>query len=364
MLEVFKRLGQELAAGRPAVMASIIHQVGSSPRSLGSRFLVLSDGSLVGSIGGGGLEARVIGAAQEMMGSDSASVMEIRMTGKEVAGTDMLCGGNVDVLVQGFSPASWNGPGREVLEGVLRLLEKGGRGILMAGPLPDKGRTEAINMYFHRPGQELTGAASGDRSRPSILTLLETGAERVLGTNTTRIMDSPGGRYVLEPLYSNPTAIIFGGGHISVNLAPLLALVEFRVVVVDDRMEFAHRDRFPHAAEIVVANFKDCLDRLNFTPETYSVIVTRGHLHDKTVLAGVLARPFRYVGMIGSRRKRNMVFDALMKEGVNPELIKKIHSPIGLDIGAETAEEIAVSIAAEMIKVRAENLRLVKDWKV
>ncbi len=361
MPEVYRKLIQELSSGRPAVLAAIIRQESSSPRSLGTKFVVCQDGSLGGSIGGGASEAMVIKAAEGLMGRDRALVMELRMPDKEVAGADMICGGNMDILVHAMTPA--NGQIREVLEAVLRLLEKGGKGILALGPLPEEGQEAEAGMLFYRPEAEVIGSI-GDDER--VRELIGSRAEKIMGTNTTHLVsDGPGGRaMLLEPLFSMPTAIIFGGGHISVKLAPLLATIDFRVVVVDDRAEFANKKRFPRAAQIVVANFVKCFDQLKFTPETYCVIVTRGHLHDKTVMENIMTRPTRYIGMIGNRRKRNMIYDALRKQGIEDERLKQVHSPIGLNIGAETPEEIAISIAAELVQVRAEGLRMVKDWEV
>jgi xanthine dehydrogenase accessory factor len=189
-------------------------------------------------------------------------------------------------------------------------------------------------------------------------------APTILADGDSGIITIRADEFVLEPMVSSPTVIIFGGGHISVSLAPLLSGVDFRVAVVDDRPEFISRDRFPDASHLVLSDFKNCFDQLEFTPETYAVIVTRGHLHDKTVLEEVLKRPTRYVGMIGSRRKREMIYQALREEGTSAESIERVRSPIGLEIGAETPEEIAISITAELIKTRAEGLRALKDWKV
>ena len=361
MLKVYKKLVEDLSSGKPAVIAGIVRQDGSSPRSLGSKFLVRQDGSLVGSIGGGMLEAQAIRAAEKLMGKDRAMLLDIKMTGHEVAGTDMICGGNVEVLLHGFTPEA--GAGRDLLPAVLRLLEKGGRGVLAVGPIPESGRDVDVGLLFYRPGDGPIGS-NGPNEGLSALTIdqmdsaLDKKAVQIVSLGPDR------GEVVLEPHESRTTAIIFGGGHISVNLAPLLDLVGFRVVIVDDRKEFAGRDRFPRADQLVVDDYQSCFEHLDFTPSTYVVIVTRGHLHDKTVLAGVLKQPARYVGMIGSRRKRAMIYEALLREGVSQEQIDKVYSPIGLEIGAETPEEIAVAITAEMIQVRSEGLRPVKDWKV
>jgi len=283
------------------------------------------------------------------------------MTGKEVAGTDMICGGNIDVLIQGITPA--NVEARKVLVSILRLIEEKGEGILAIGPLPLPGQEEKPGMLLFRPGAESIGSIGEDKM---ILDQISSNSKKILSGNITSIIPIGTGNrsMLLEPLYSRPTAIVFGGGHISLHLVPLLDNVDFRVVVVDDRSEFANRDRFPRADQVIVSDFEECFKQLEFGPETYCVIVTRGHLHDKTVLGKILSRPSGYVGMIGSRRKRDMIYNTLNEEGFSLEQLEKVSSPIGLAIGAETPEEIALSIAAEMVFCRAEKDRLSKGEKV
>jgi xanthine dehydrogenase accessory factor len=159
----------------------------------------------------------------------------------------------------------------------------------------------------------------------------------------------------VEPLASEPVVYVFGGGHVSLQIVPLAARVGFKVVVVDDRAEFADPHNFPEAWKVHQYPFEDVLDKFPVDESSYFVIVTRGHIHDKTVLTQALRIPAKYIGMIGSRRKRNMIYDALLKEGFTKDDMDRVHAPIGLDIGAETPEEIAVSIVGELIKVRAEH---------
>jgi xanthine dehydrogenase accessory factor len=159
---------------------------------------------------------------------------------------------------------------------------------------------------------------------------------------------------LVEPLGMPGTLFLFGGGHVSQKLAPLADTLDFRIVVIDDRSEFANPARFPQASEFVIpASFEQSLQDCSVDADSYLVIVTRGHLHDKTVLAQALRTPAAYIGMIGSIRKRNAVYDELRAEGFTDEDFKRVHSPIGLKIGAESPEEIAVSIAAELIQVRS-----------
>jgi xanthine dehydrogenase accessory factor len=171
---------------------------------------------------------------------------------------------------------------------------------------------------------------------------------------------SPGAGDFFRELLGRPkeTLFIFGAGHCGQKLAQVAELVDFATVVVDDRADYAHRERFPDAERIVVPDsFDHALDGLPIDEDSYIVIMTRGHVHDKTVLAQALSTSAGYVGMIGSRKKVAETFRALREEGFSPESISRVHAPIGLDIGSETPEEIAISIVAQLIKVRTEKLR-------
>lgn len=150
------------------------------------------------------------------------------------------------------------------------------------------------------------------------------------------------------------TAYIFGAGHVGLALEPVLRYVNFQTVVLDDREDYANRERFPQADEVkVISDFQHAFEGLELNNNSYIVIVTRGHAGDYDVLKDALKQPSAYVGMIGSKRKNAVLFDKLREEGYSEEDIARIHAPIGLPIQAETPEEIAISITAEMIQVRA-----------
>ncbi|MEC9488777.1 MAG: XdhC family protein [Halanaerobium sp.] len=155
------------------------------------------------------------------------------------------------------------------------------------------------------------------------------------------------------PLIDRPRLVIFGGGHIAKPLATLGDLLGFAVIVVDDREDLINEERFPAAEGLYCEDFTEFLTGFPIRSNDYLVIVTRGHQHDYFVLKEVINSPAAYIGMIGSRRKVRIIFDALRNDdGVPGELIEQVFSPIGLDIGAETPEEIAVAIFAEIIQVR------------
>jgi xanthine dehydrogenase accessory factor len=156
----------------------------------------------------------------------------------------------------------------------------------------------------------------------------------------------------VEPVVPLPCACIFGGGHISKSLCAVLALAGFSPVVIDDREAFANRERFPDAAAVHAGEYEEVFPRLHIGDSSFIVIVTRGHRDDMRVLKLALATPARYLAMIGSKRKVLNVIRELEKEGVDRAAFEKIHAPMGLDIGAISPEEIAISVTAEMIAVR------------
>jgi len=158
----------------------------------------------------------------------------------------------------------------------------------------------------------------------------------------------------IEPIHGPSTMYVFGGGHIAVPLVQFAKTLEFAVVVVDDRQDFANTERFPQADEVRVGEFANVTNSMDFSEGDCVVIITRGHAHDEVVLKDCLskARLPGYIGMIGSRDKIARTFANLREQGISQELLAKVRSPIGLDIGARTPAEIALSIIAEIIADR------------
>ena len=183
---------------------------------------------------------------------------------------------------------------------------------------------------------------------------LEDFAPKVDEIKNPFIMEVENQRFFIEPTFVPGTVFLFGAGHVSQQVAEVAALVKFRTVVLDDREEFANQQRFPKADQIIVLpSFERAFAGLEIDTDSYVVIVTRGHLHDKTVLEQALRTKAGYVGMIGSRRKRDILYQTMLSEGFTQGDIDRVHCPIGLNIGGDTPEEIAVSIVAELIKVRS-----------
>ena len=156
----------------------------------------------------------------------------------------------------------------------------------------------------------------------------------------------------IEPLESSPHLYLIGGGHVAYHLGQLAANVGFRLHVLDDREKFANADRFPDAVEVAVETIPTWLERATIPSQAYAVILTRGHRYDLDALRALAKRDLRYLGLIGSRAKVARLYEALRDEGVSVDNVERVHAPVGLDIGAVSPQEIAVSILAELIAVK------------
>lgn len=346
MMEIYSELDRLLTAGERCVLARIIRQDGSAPRSVGTRFLIKGDGTHLGTIGGGLLEHEVLDRARDVLSSGRSAVLEFRLTGQEVAGTDMLCGGNVDVLLEPVFPE--DAGARSVFRALAAMTADGRPAALVTVVAED--RRGGRRLLVTGAG-EVIGDASGLTRRPGV-DLQRWAAAR--GFSLENLPESAGGALVVvEPVEPAAVLLLFGAGHISTCVAPLARTVGFRVGVIDDRGEFASRERFPSADRLLVCPVAEAFERVVVTPATYIAIVTRGHLHDRDALRAALATRPAYLGMIGSRRKRDLIYAALVAEGVAAEDLRRVRCPIGLPIGAQTPQEIAVSIVAELIQVRS-----------
>jgi xanthine dehydrogenase accessory factor len=252
-VDLFEEIVKLRNTGRRGALATIVHTNGSIPSFESSRMLVHEDGSIMGTIGGGCVEADVWAAAKEVMQKEAPRKMTFNLNHEASYDSGLICGGTLEVFV--------------------------------------------------------------------------------------------------EPILPQPIVYIFGAGHVSLALAQSADAAGFRVVVADNRDSFANRERFPMARQ-VLTSYEDAFQAIVPNSSSYVVIATRGHRDDMRVLAWAVRTAARYVGMLGSRRKVLSVYQALEREGYRAEEFANVFAPIGLDIGALSPEEIAVSILSELIAVR------------
>jgi xanthine dehydrogenase accessory factor len=346
MNNIFTQISDLLSNGRPVALCRIIQQTGSAPRATGVNCLVLDDGSLRGTIGGGRLEYEVTTKAKGNFTAGRSFLQHFELTGAEVAQTEkMICGGVVDVYTEYFAPE--NEAARSLFRRISAKLREGKRGVLMTLV----GERQADNTNSHVFLDE-DGDVIG--TIPGLALDADEKAQRLEMGSAALIEVAGAGRLFVEPVAPDNVLYLFGAGHISTCLAPLAKMIGFMVVVIDDREEFCNRERFPQADEVIVAPFTEIFNRIVITPTSYLAILTRGHIFDHTVLQAALRHSPAYIGMIGSRRKIDMIYRSLLEEGVSQARIQQVYAPIGLPINAESPEEIAVCIAAELIKIRAD----------
>ena len=253
-MDIYEEIVQLRREGRRGAVATIVSVQGSIPSFKTAKMLVRDDGSIVGTIGGGCVEAEVWQAAREVMESEKPRTLKFNLNQNPKDDTGLVCGGTLDIFIEPVLP-------------------------------------------------------------PAVL-------------------------------------YMFGAGHVAVNLYKVASNAGFDITVIDDREAYANRERFPDAKEVITDDFDKAMARLSPKDSAYIVILTRGHRDDMRVLRWAVQTPARYIGMIGSKRKTIAIFRELVAEGISEQLFKRVHAPVGLDIGAVTPEEIAVAITAELIAHR------------
>ncbi len=343
---IFDSAAKLLAGGESFALALIVSRSGSAPRAAGTRMVVRKDASIIGTIGGGVLEAKVCDLAVEVLRERKSVLKEFLFTAEGAGRIGMICGGQVKVLVRFVDTSQTKN--LLLYQEILTTL-RARKPAWLITEMPSGDGLESTEQCLVGNGAEYAGQ-------------LEDGTVEVLTSGVragqSELIANAEKSYFVESLRNEGVVYIFGAGHISRELASLTVRVGFETVVLDDRPDFANRERFPGADEVIVLDgFDRTLAGLEINEDSYLVIVTRGHAHDGTLLRQALGTKAGYIGMIGSRSKRDSLYDDLCREGFRRDEFERVCSPIGLDIAAETPEEIAVSIVAELIRARAQRNR-------
>jgi xanthine dehydrogenase accessory factor len=286
---------REVRAGRAVALCAIVATRGSTPQPAGAMLCVDQAAQITGTLGGGCVEADIRRRGHHLISSGRSELVTFALVSDFGFDEGMICGGHMDIAVDVLTPSSDIEPYRQALE----QLRAG-----QTATIPVRAEAE------HRPVQYRVHVEAA------------------------------------------PELVIAGAGHIGRVLAGMMAPLGFRVHIVDDRAEYANAERFPPPIRITVGDIASTLERFPVNASTYLVIVTRGHKHDERSLQAVLNSPAKYIGMIGSRRKVEVIFNDLRNGGASEVQLDRVHAPIGLKLNAVTTEEIALSIAAELVSVR------------
>jgi xanthine dehydrogenase accessory factor len=348
MNEIFTAILEILKGGEELVLARIVNSKGSTPRTSGARMVVRRDERISGTIGGGLVEASAIKAAMDIFETGCSALFELDLSSKALAETEMICGGRLQILCE-YIPSDKHTI--SLFESIVQTEKKLQTRLLCTEFDENKECLTVASRLLLKNGKDIQAFAVNPEIHHDILRMIK----NAIGS---AILVIEGRNYCIDVLESRHTVYIFGAGHVAKEVSTLAMNVGFHTIVLDDRIEFANEKRFPSPAEIAVLDsFVNCFRNREVYDHSYIVILTRGHLHDKTVLAQALQTQAGYIGMIGSRRKRDSIYRALLQEGFTDQDLTRVHSPIGLSINAETPEEIAVSIVGELIYHRAQKRR-------
>ena len=347
-MDILREILFALESEDTVILATIISTSGSTPASAFSKMVMKNKGTVwLGTVGGGCLEGDVLEAARTLYDRREAQILRFNLNEKDMV-QGLICGGNLDVLIEPLTPE------HIPLIQEMKMLRDDGIDCVIA-TLFDKGRT-VFKKVLKSPGdpRRLTDQWTGITGQvfPFRVDDLVEETQKAHHRHETRRIRQGGGELILEPQQGRPHLVIFGGGHVSKYISRSAGMSGFRVTVIDDRKEYANAERFPDADETLAVEFSDAFNHVTVGPSTYIVIVTRGHRSDEEILEWALKTSAKYIGMIGSRRKVLTTYEHLMEHGMSIETLRRVHAPMGLEIGAVTAEEIGISVVAELIHVR------------
>ena len=335
MRDIFRRLHEIIAAGEDAVLVSTVSSRGSVPRGSGAHMLVTKDGRASGTIGGGEAEFRAEQAAKEALRAGANAARRYVLRQNEEDSLDSVCGGDIEVYFRFIKG------GDKTVTALCERIEKAFEGVCACRLILEL--TEAddglIAVYSDEDG-------CSDANVPSAV-LEERGT-------MPKVIETEGRKFYSELIVLPGKVYIFGGGHVSQKLVPCLASCDFRCVVLEDRPEFTDPALFGNLAETRLVDMSD-LGGLaaELTPDDLVCIMTRGHRHDYESVYYMLKSKACYIGMIGSRTKIGKLHERLIEDGFTEEDLKRLTTPIGIEIYSETPAEIAVSVTAQLIMVRA-----------
>jgi Xanthine and CO dehydrogenases maturation factor, XdhC/CoxF family len=359
--EVYLGLKKVFDQNQEAALITITSVLGSTPRKPGAKMLVFADGTTVGTIGGGCGEAEARREALNVLASHSSKIHYLNMTADIAQEEGMVCGGIMGLFIEYLGSQS-SEEQTNLYKDYLACLENYYNPILVTVIEAPEEKLLGKKLFVKNTGDTLgdlgleelnrvalESAKTGRRRCQPLLISLDSEL-KPCETSVTKATF----RVLIEPPTTVVKLLILGGGHIALPLAAMAKILGYEITVVDDRPFFANSARFSTADTIICNDFEKALDGIDINPQTFVVIITRGHRYDKVCLRKVIGQPASYIGMIGSRKRVKALIAELEEEGVPSELLQKLYSPIGLKIGAETPEEIAVSILSELIKVQKE----------
>ncbi|MBM24854.1 MAG: hypothetical protein CL760_04015 [Chloroflexi bacterium] len=345
MKNIFKDAISELRNGNPVVISTVVQTKGSTPQKPGAKLLVKSDGSGIGTLGGGCVEGDIWFESTQLLHDKKTSKYRDYVLNEELAAEDgLICGGTMYFLIDPiYSSKEFLTIANEINDAL-----NGNGSVALATLISNDNQNIGKKMLIREDGSIIgtlgNKALNQDAKNRSTSVMIHGTFEHIL---------SPSGeQYFLEGFTNPPTIILCGGGHISKAISSLAANLGFKIIITDDRKEFANSERFPEAKNIYLGKPEDILKEIKINRNNFIIIATRGHRHDNVALKAAIDTNAHYIGLLGSKRKTILIYKELLQLGYDLSRIKEIHAPVGLNINATSPAEIAVSIMSEILMVR------------
>lgn len=341
MRDLLLELEKAVQQNQPVCYTCLVETRGSTPQKPGAAMLIFRDGSQVGTLGGGCVEAEVKRRALRLIDATTPEIMTFQLDSDYGWDDGLICGGRMKVLVDPITTEE----DLAYFKAMNQLLEsdQGCTEAIVIKPETAEGGSET-DRYLIDANSKIV-AWRGQQEPPA---QLWKGLKPI--QNRPRPYVNAGIAYLT--FHQTCQLVIVGCGHIGQKVAELASAVGFEIIAVDDRQEYCSSERFPTAKQLIVGNFDTALADFSVTGDTFIIIVTRGHNHDEEALGHLAESPARYIGMIGSKRKVKLIFEDLLRTGTPREALAKVHAPLGFDIGSQTVPEIALSIVAELVAYR------------
>ncbi len=346
MRELFEQFDQLKNVEGKVALATLVNTRGTTPRKEGATMLVGAGGRILGSVTiGGCVDAQVIEAAAGVLGENSPRLLEFHLGDEEAWEIGLSCGGTIEVFVEPVELARADAPPLTYYEILRAHAEQGGRGALVT-------RLDGPNH-----GAKLllldTGQTVGTLGDPFLDRRFAAEAKECVSRGVSKTLFLEGIRCFVETLGPPSTLLVVGAGHVAMPLVSLAKLLGFRTIVVDGRPRFATRERFPDVDRLEVGIPSEVVRSVPLTPATALVLVAHDYKYDLPVLRHALASAVGYIGMLGSTRRGRAIVNLLREEGISEGQLARVHVPIGLDLGAQSAPEIALAILAEVLAERS-----------
>lgn len=352
---MYQQVRQLLEEGETLALATIVSTLGSTPREVGAKMAVTSSGQILGTVGGGCGEAEACREAIEVIRLRKPKMVRVELLDAIESNSPAVCGGIMNVFIDPWWKDLDSGACAKLAEELIQVFQEGVSAVLATVVEAEPADAMLGEKCLIRDGTPRIGTI---RNSGLLQAVLNEAAIRLKREECSQVsLEVPGTGRKAEVFFDIIPAvrkvIIVGAGHLAIPLVQFVKILGFHITVIDDRVMYANRGRFPDVDEVLVGDMAETLRGIDISPNTYVILITRGHQFDEPCLRAIIHSPAKYIGMIGSRRRVKACFIRFRdEEGIPEELLKKVHAPIGLDINAESPEEIALAIIAEIVKVR------------